>query len=746
MPSAASSNALPVNYRLDEYAIQSVLGQGGFGITYLARDARLGAMVAVKEYFPQAYAQRDKTLTIRPNTHGGETADVENYKWGLQEFLKEARALAQFKHANIVRVLRFLEANGTAYMVMEYEEGESLSEHLAHHGGFLGEPVLLNIFLPILNGLQAVHDAGLLHLDIKPDNIYLRRSGPPMLIDFGAARQRQGSHRSEKVALTPGYCALEQYPGFGELGPWSDVYSMGATLYRCIVGREPVDARERVQGLKKLRIDPLIPATRFDRPHYSPHIRTSVDAALVLKAEDRPRSALALQNGLMGKELSESRKAVADNAYTRGPGFIGVVQHQEEVGKRGRYIPRGPLEIALVVLVFLAVLVVAPVRIMMAYGMLSEDELFNHVDRVRGTVVENGKLATRYVEENLFGIRRPPEYVATPESVRNLARQQMALPAPVKAAPVFETGMTLASTTSLPGVVVCLALMKNGEQVVLGYEDGRVEMRPLAGGKAARSLQSATGVASIVAATVDGARVAFTTGEYTIQLWDMEKNVFLGELAGHEDAVVALAFSPDGRRLASVGRDQSALLWEVDNGALLHDLSKPSNEPLAVAFSPDGNLLAVGDSAGGIRYWNLPNLRDIAYVPTRDLPIYAMAYSPDGKHFALGGEQGFLGLWKVGGSQEDRVLAGAPDTVHALAFSPDSKWLIVAGSAAEMQLWNVESALPGQPYAGANHQTYALALGPEGRLLAAAGADGKLTVWREPVGAVSASASRVSAP
>ncbi|MDH4134320.1 MAG: serine/threonine protein kinase, partial [Gammaproteobacteria bacterium] len=254
-----NANVLPVNYRLDEYVIQSVLGQGGFGITYLARDARLGALVAVKEYFPQAYAERDRTQTIRPNTRGGKD-DAENYRWGLQEFLKEARALAQFKHPNIVRVLRFLEANGTAYMVMEYEEGESLSGHLGRHGGFLAEPALLGIFLPVLNGLQAVHDAGLLHLDIKPDNIYLRRSGQPMIIDFGAARQRSGSDRSEKIALTPGYAALEQYPGYGDLGAWSDVYSMGATLYRCITGREPMDSRERERAMKKLRVDPNIPA------------------------------------------------------------------------------------------------------------------------------------------------------------------------------------------------------------------------------------------------------------------------------------------------------------------------------------------------------------------------------------------------------------------------------------------------------------------------------------------------------
>jgi len=142
---------------------------------------------------------------------------------------------------------------------MEYEEGESLSGFLARHGGFLSEPLLLNVFLPVLNGLQAVHDAGLLHLDIKPDNIYLRRNGVPMLIDFGSTRQRSTANRSQKVALTPGYAALEQYPGHGDLGPGADVYSMGATLYRCITGQEPVDARERENGLKKLHMDRSCP-------------------------------------------------------------------------------------------------------------------------------------------------------------------------------------------------------------------------------------------------------------------------------------------------------------------------------------------------------------------------------------------------------------------------------------------------------------------------------------------------------
>jgi len=721
------SNALPANYRLDEYVIQSVLGHGGFGITYLARDTRLGALVAIKEYFPQAYAVRERTLTIRPNTRG-DTGDAENYRWGLQEFLKEARALAQFKHANIVRVLRFLEANGTAYMVMEYEEGESLSDHLAHHGGFLSEPVLLNIFLPVLTGLQAVHDAGLLHLDIKPDNIYLRRSGPPMLIDFGAARQRSGSDRSEKVALTPGYAALEQYPGNGDLGPWSDVYSIGATLYRCITGKEPVDSRERDLGLKKLHIDPLVPATRFERPRYSPHIRECVDQATALNAEKRPRSAFAFQNGLMGKDMNAARPAAAASAYSRGAGFIGVLA-AGETGKRRRFIPRGPLEKLLVFTVFIAVLIVAPVRIMLATGALTDDQLYATIDQLRGDSSEAGRQATRFFEEKLLGIHRPPEYVP-PANAPVVVAVAPPKKDEEKPLPPFDTGKQLAVTTGTPAPAVSLAFLEDGSRLALALDDGTIELRDAASGARLRTLLPATGHPGAVAASPDGRLLAFSGENNGIQIWDMQQNIFLSELPGHDDAIIALGFSPDGKLLASIGRDQSAILWDVAANKMRLDLSKPACEPLSLAFSPDGSRLAIGDAAGGIRYWELASLHDIAYVPTRDQPITALAYAPDGKSFALGGEQGFLRLWDVSGQRPDRTLDGAPDTVLALAFTPDSKWLMVAGSDAALQLWSVDSAQLAQQYTGSNHQTYALALAPEGKEIAAAGIDDKLTLWR----------------
>ena len=172
-------DALPTGYQLAEYVIETILGHGGFGITYLAKDVQLGTQVAIKEYLPQDFALRKGATTIVPNPEGN---TVVTYQCGLKEFLREGQALARFKHSNIVRVLRFIEANGTAYMVMEYEKGTSLSQHLKGNGARLDEAKLLRIFLPIMNGLQAVHEAGMLHLDIKPENIYLREDGTPMKV------------------------------------------------------------------------------------------------------------------------------------------------------------------------------------------------------------------------------------------------------------------------------------------------------------------------------------------------------------------------------------------------------------------------------------------------------------------------------------------------------------------------------------------------------------------------------------
>ncbi len=308
--SAYHKNALPPGYVLADYTIERVLGHGGFGITYLARDTALGALVAVKEYLPHDIAVRQGETAVLPNPSRDA---VRDYHSGLKNFVKEARALAHFKHPNIVRVLRYLEANGTAYVVMEYEEGQSLADFLKQHGPRLEEPELLRIFITILNGLHAVHQAEMLHLDIKPENIYLRKDGSPMLIDFGSARQAiSGPGHIQRIALTPGYAPIEQYPDKGKPGPWTDVYAIGASMYRCLSGKRPIDALERYRAVLKYQADPLTPAVQVGRMRYQATLLECVDWAMQIYPKDRPQSARELQDALMGKRRQgASRQSAA---------------------------------------------------------------------------------------------------------------------------------------------------------------------------------------------------------------------------------------------------------------------------------------------------------------------------------------------------------------------------------------------------------------------------------------------------
>ncbi len=309
MSAVASGNALPIQYKLSDYEIVSVLGAGGFGITYMANDAQLGSRVAIKEYFPQSLAERNAQYGLVPRSDGH---IVKRYHWGLQQFLKEARALARFKHPNIVRVLRYIEGNGTAYMVMEYEEGRSLETFLKKRKGRLDERRLLAVFLPILNGLHAVHEAGLLHLDIKPDNIYLTKDGRPMLIDFGSARRTNNEEDTAGPAvLTPSYAAIEHYPDQGDQGPWTDVYSLGASMYECVTGQRPSKSMNRYQAALKYLPDPVQPLSQLKPPGFSDYVCESIDWAMQIHASHRPQTANDLQKGLMGKRRSDRKKALA---------------------------------------------------------------------------------------------------------------------------------------------------------------------------------------------------------------------------------------------------------------------------------------------------------------------------------------------------------------------------------------------------------------------------------------------------
>lgn len=288
MPSQINS-PLPSGFQLEQYRIEQQLSLGGFSIVYLATDDQ-SVPVAIKEYLPNSLALR-KAGEIEPQITEEHQAA---FRYGMKCFFEEGRSLAKLMHPNVVRVLNFFRANGTVYMVMQFERGRTLQDFIHRNKGHIKERFIRGVFTRLLNGLREVHAHKLLHLDIKPSNIYLRNDGTPVLLDFGAARQTLAQDTPMlKPMYTPGFAPPEQFNDRENLGPWSDIYSVGASMYACLSGSAPQRSDERIKK------DLLEPATKRWAGEYSIHMLETIDWCLLINPLERPQSVYALQKALL---------------------------------------------------------------------------------------------------------------------------------------------------------------------------------------------------------------------------------------------------------------------------------------------------------------------------------------------------------------------------------------------------------------------------------------------------------------
>ncbi|MFZ6748216.1 serine/threonine protein kinase [Undibacterium sp. Ren11W] len=291
---AAQNNApLPDGLEIAGYRIVKKIASGGFSIVYLASDED-GNAVAIKEYLPSSLALRQQGELV-PSIS---SENLPVYRIGLKCFFEEGRALARIAHPNVVSVLNFFRANETVYMVMAYESGRSLQEHILRRRDkgekpLVSERFIRRMFNLVMNGLREVHTNKLLHLDLKPANIYLRLDGTPILLDFGAARQTLKTDLPKLYPMyTPGFAAPELYSKNGNLGPWTDIYSIGASIFACMVGAPPQPADQRKT------MDKMENHYRKLEGLYSPELIDVVRMCLKIDPLDRPQSVFALQKAL----------------------------------------------------------------------------------------------------------------------------------------------------------------------------------------------------------------------------------------------------------------------------------------------------------------------------------------------------------------------------------------------------------------------------------------------------------------
>ena len=338
-------NALPQGHRIEEYELERVLRTGDFDMTYLASDRNLNATVVLKEYLPSEIVRRTADNSVAPQ----EDTFREDFEWGMEQFLAEARTLAQFQHPNIVRVHRSFAAQGTAYMAMEYVEGETLAEVLARRAT-LSESALRAMLQPLLAGLAVVHEANLLHGDIKPENIVLRNEGDsPVLLDFGAARQAIGARiRPDTPVVTPGYAPPEQYSAQGDQGPWTDLYALGGVCYRALTGQTPADATDQS------RQDPLTLLRRLCGDHVSAPTLDAIGWALRVDAPGRPQDVAAWRANFLGEAEASAAESVEPEGEAEAPADAAEAESAPSSGPvqldRRRILIWGGL-VALVVLV-----------------------------------------------------------------------------------------------------------------------------------------------------------------------------------------------------------------------------------------------------------------------------------------------------------------------------------------------------------------------------------------------------------
>lgn len=744
---------------VSDFTIERVLGAGGFGITYLAVETALDRKVTIKEYFPSDYAARGASNEAGPRSEGS----APDYQWGLERFISEAQTLARFNHPNIVRVYRYFKANQTAYMVLHFEEGQSLKGWLRSLGRAPRQKEIDALIGPLLDALEVVHKADFLHRDIAPDNIIIRNDGSPVLIDFGAARGEIAAHSKTVSALVkPGYSPYEQYAErSSQQGPWTDIYALAATLYHAITGKRPPDAPSRMVK------DELVPAREAALASYRKGFLAAIDKALTLNVEARPQSIAVWRGMLLAPDPAK-------------PGFFTRAKdrRREAEGK--------PVEVAKASGALGQVVPPPPDAPGPQGGMLDfldglKPKPEPAADQPPPPAAETTPAAQAAAPKRETSKDKaasapiatvPPEAAAKPAKARILTRKARApRPKPVRQAsrgfgswrPLLVKlliGAAVAAAAvglqdQLPqverrgaglhssqtgdagpvrlirahkGSASFVAFAEDGRQLVSAGQDATIKIWNAAGGSLVRTIELDNGAATALA--VMGRRALTGHNDGTIALWSLDSGEKLAAFKRSDASIWSLAFLGDGSRFAAGVNDEDVAVWEAKSSREPAFLLEGHDGPTqALAVSPQTQQLASGSSDRTVKLWNLQGHSvSRTYRGHKDF-VTALAFAPDGKVLASGALDGGIRLWSGSSNRLQRTLRGHKGRVTGLSFSPAGDLLASVGEDGAVRLWDFKRGRIARLMSGHAGVVRAVAYAPDGRRIVSAGEDGTLRVW-----------------
>lgn len=666
--------ALPGGTELaGDYKIDRVLGAGGFGVTYLAEEMALSRKVSIKEYFPADFAARsgDGSATPRSENCSGD------YTWGLERFIEEAQTLAKFNHSNIVRVYRTFRANNTAYMVLHFEEGQSLKSWLKGLNRAPRQKELDAIIAPLLDALQTIHKAEFLHRDIAPDNIIIRKAGDPVLIDFGAARSDIAAHSKTKTVsalVKPGYSPYEQYAETSkQQGPWTDIYALAATLYHAVTGKRPPDSPSRM--LKDEMVSPHEAALSSYRPTFL----DAIQKGLALKINARPQSVAAWRGALLAPAPEK-------------PTVIQRIRERTENKKTDK-----SRRAAAAVVPAKAATPPPPDVPDLKGGML------DFVDRLKAPAAAKvaTEAATPLQPASAATAKIAAAFAPPPLPQASLARtsagKKRFRPAPaVKRARIFtrelKTKVMLAVAFASAAFVFKDQIPRIAQPLPAGITTGAISSEPVENSIAQAS-----------------------------------------EFRAHEGAIDAMSFSGDGRLIVTAGSDRRLKIWNAETRTLQGEIALEAGT--ATSLSVRNNHAVTSHADGTVAVYDLDSRSRLYSFKRNDASVWSAVFAGSEDRIAAAGHDWTVALWQTGSpSAPEALLQGHENAVQALAVDPAGRWLASGSADSTVKLWNLESREVRRTMRGRGDFISSLSFTPDGSTLAAGSLDGSIKLWSPATG------------